>query len=206
LAQSDGHDAPRLIDQTVPGEAAVVEDVGVGFEDPVGQPVVAHELRNILDRVEFGTFGRQRQEGDIGRNDERAGAMPSGLIEQQHGVRARGDGDGDFRQMQVHRLGVASWQHERGAFAFGRTDGAKNPCRGSALILRSRGSGTAPCPTAGELGLPADPGFILPPQLYGRTARKARPDRRQLGGEVFLKAGIASASCAWWRGRADSLR
>lgn len=44
LVQADGHDAPRLIDEPVPGEAAVVDDVIVGFEDAVGQPVVAHEL------------------------------------------------------------------------------------------------------------------------------------------------------------------
>lgn len=27
LAQADGHDAPRLIDEAVPGEAAVIDDV-----------------------------------------------------------------------------------------------------------------------------------------------------------------------------------
>ena len=55
-AQADGHDAPGLIDKTVPGEAALAEDVGVGFEDAVRQPVVAHELPDILDRIEFGHF------------------------------------------------------------------------------------------------------------------------------------------------------
>ena len=45
-----GHDAPRLIDKAVSGEAALVEDVGVGFEDAVRQPVVAHELPDILNR------------------------------------------------------------------------------------------------------------------------------------------------------------
>lgn len=35
LAQSDGHDAPRLIGEAVPCEAAMVEDVVVGFEDTV---------------------------------------------------------------------------------------------------------------------------------------------------------------------------
>ena len=40
-AQSDGHDAPRLIDEPVPGEAAVIDDVVVGFEDAVRRPIVA---------------------------------------------------------------------------------------------------------------------------------------------------------------------
>ena len=60
LAQSDGHDAPRLIGETVPGEAAMIEDVVVRFEDTVRQPVVAHELPDVYDRVELGTFRRQR--------------------------------------------------------------------------------------------------------------------------------------------------
>ena len=55
-AQADGHNAPGLIDRTDPGEAALVEDVGVGYEDSVRQPVVAHELPDILDRIEFGHF------------------------------------------------------------------------------------------------------------------------------------------------------
>jgi len=32
----------------------VVEDVVVGFENPVGEPVVAHELPDVFYRVEFG--------------------------------------------------------------------------------------------------------------------------------------------------------
>jgi len=33
MAQSGGHDAPRLIGVSVPGEAAMIEDVVLGFED-----------------------------------------------------------------------------------------------------------------------------------------------------------------------------
>ena len=33
--QFDGHDAPRLIGKSVPGEAALIEDIVVGFEDAV---------------------------------------------------------------------------------------------------------------------------------------------------------------------------
>ena len=61
----DGHDAPRLIDELVPGFAAVIDDVAVGSEDPVGEPVFANELPDILDRVEFGTIGRQRDDADV---------------------------------------------------------------------------------------------------------------------------------------------
>ena len=51
---TDGHDFPGHIDELALGEAAVVEDVVVGFEDPVGEPVVAHELPDVFYGVEFG--------------------------------------------------------------------------------------------------------------------------------------------------------
>ena len=70
LAQSDGHDAPRLVDELVPCLAAVIDEIIVRFEDAVGEPVIAHELPDVLDRVEFGAFWRQGDNGDIGRHDE----------------------------------------------------------------------------------------------------------------------------------------
>ena len=54
IAGPDGHDFPGLVDELVPGKAAVVEDVLVGPEDPVREPVVAQELLDVLDRVQFG--------------------------------------------------------------------------------------------------------------------------------------------------------
>lgn len=44
LSQVQGHDASKLIDELIPGGAAVFDDVIVGFEDAVLQPVVALEL------------------------------------------------------------------------------------------------------------------------------------------------------------------
>ena len=70
IAQSDGHDAPGLIDELVPGVAAVVDDVGLGVKDAIGQPIVADELPDILDRVQFGAFGRQWHQRDVGRHYE----------------------------------------------------------------------------------------------------------------------------------------
>ena len=64
-SQSDGHDAPWLICEAVPGEAAMIEDVFVRFEHAVRQPDIAHEWPDVLDRIEFGAFGRQRQQGDL---------------------------------------------------------------------------------------------------------------------------------------------
>jgi hypothetical protein len=66
LAQSDGNEAPRLVDELVPCLAGVVDEIVVGFEDAVGEPVVAHELPDVLDRVGLGAFRRQGENGDVG--------------------------------------------------------------------------------------------------------------------------------------------
>jgi hypothetical protein len=35
IAESNGHDLPWLIDEGVPGVAAMIDDIVEGFEDPV---------------------------------------------------------------------------------------------------------------------------------------------------------------------------
>lgn len=62
FAEPDGHDGPGLIDQLVPGMAAMVDDIFVGLEDPVRQPVIAHELPDVFDRVQLWAFWRQGQQ------------------------------------------------------------------------------------------------------------------------------------------------
>ena len=69
----------------------MIEDVVVGLEDPVRQPVVADELPEVLDRVQLGRFGWQGHDGDVGRHGEFPAHVPAGLIEQQHGMRAGRD-------------------------------------------------------------------------------------------------------------------
>ena len=58
MAVSYGHDTRGLFDQLVPGIAALIDDLIIGFDDAVGKPVVAHELPDIFDWIEFWTFGR----------------------------------------------------------------------------------------------------------------------------------------------------
>ena len=127
LAQSDGHDAPRLIDEPVPCEAAVINDVVVGFVDAVRQPVVAHELPQVLDRVQFRASWRQRHQRDVGRNDQFGRSVPSSLVEDQYGVGARRDMEGDFLQMHTHRFAVAPGHDDAGSLAFSGTDRAEEP-------------------------------------------------------------------------------
>lgn len=63
---------------------------------PVGQPVVAHGLPDVLDRVEFGALGGQCGDSDVGGHLELAGRVPSGLIHQDDGMGTRRYGEGYF--------------------------------------------------------------------------------------------------------------
>ena len=203
---SDGHNSPWLVDELVPCEAAMIENIGVGFEDPVGYPVVAHELPDVFHRVEFGGFRWQRHGGNVGRDFKRLREVPSGLIDDNDGVGSGCDGGRDFPQMKGHGGGVAFGQDQGRSDAPGRADGAEDIGRAGALVAGCRGARSALRPAPRNLVLLADPGFVLEPDLYGCSWRKATPDFRHAGGEVFLNAAIASGSCAWWHGRAESLR
>jgi hypothetical protein len=49
--EADGHDLPALIDEASPGTAAMIDDVGEGFEDTIGEPVLSREPPDIFLRV-----------------------------------------------------------------------------------------------------------------------------------------------------------
>ena len=207
LAQPDGHDAPGLVDELVPCLAAVIDEIVIGFEDTVGEPVVAHELPDVLDRVELGAFRRQGDNGDVGRHDEAHRHVPASLIDQEDGVGTGRDDRGDLGEVQVHRLGVAGRQDQGRALALLWADRAEDVGRGGPLITGSAGAGATLCPSAGDLVLLADTSLICEPDLYlVDVDRLFARDCLQTRGEVFLKSSIAPAACAWWRGRADSLR
>ncbi len=122
----DGHDAPRLIDEFVPGLATDREDFVVGLEYPVGQPVVAHELPDVFHRVQLGRPWRQEDKGDVGWHRELAGGVPSGAVDDERRVGAWADLGRDFIEMPLHGLGVASGQDQARADAARGTDGAED--------------------------------------------------------------------------------
>ena len=77
--------------------------------------------------------------------------MPAGLIDEQRSVSARRDLGGDFGQVQVHRLGVAS-RHDKGcALAVFGTNRAEDISGGGSLVVGSAGARAAFGPTAGDL-------------------------------------------------------
>src|SRR5215210_5790518 len=197
IAQADRHDGPWLVDELVPGKAAMLEDVVVGAEDAVGEPVVADELPDVLDRVELGAFGGQRDERDVRRHDELVGQVPSGLVEDEYGVRPRCHRHRDLGQMQVHRRDVAAGQDEGRALAVLGADGAEDIGRGGALIVRRRGSRTALGPAPGDLVLLPDPGLVGKPDLYrGRIDLLVARELVHNRGEAFLKATMAPSAWA----------
>ena len=167
IAKPDGPDGPGLVDELVPGMAAVIDNVIIGLEDPVRQPVFPHELPDILDRVEFRAFWRQWQQGDVVGNRQLGGEMPSGLIQQEHGVAPRCDGERDLLQMQGHGGGVAKRQDKTGCLSQGGTDRAEQIGRLGSLILGSRRSGSTSGPTPGNLVLLTDARLVLPSDFYG---------------------------------------
>jgi hypothetical protein len=175
----------------------VVDDVVVGFEDSVRQPIVAHELPYVFLRIQFGALCGQQDQRDVGRDVEAAGEMPTGLIDEQRGVGAWRDLRGDFGQMQVHRLGVAAGHDERRALAVLRADRPEDVGRGGSLVFRGARPRAPFGPSPGDLVLLADAGLVGEPDLYaiGVDAGFA-PDLLQARGETFLKSSIAPAACA----------
>ena len=133
--------------------------------------------------------------------------MPSGLIGEKDGMGSRCDRLGDFREVQVHRLGIAGGQDQGRTLAVFRADGTEDVGRGRALIAGSTRASAAFGPPAGDLVLLANARFILEPNLYCLDVdRLFARDFIQARWEAFLKSSITPSAWAWWRGRAESLR
>jgi hypothetical protein len=195
LAQSNGHDAPGLIDELVPSVAAMVDEIVVGFEDAVREPVVAQKLPDVFDRIELGAFWRQRNDGDICGHDEAGRQVPASLIDQEDGMGSGRNRFGDLCKMQVHRLAVAGRQDQGRALALLGADRAEDVGGSGTLVARRTGAGAALRPAASDFVLLADAGLVGEPDFYciAVDALLAR-DRLQTGGEAFLKSSIAPAA------------
>ena len=120
--------------------------------------------------------------------------MPSGLVDDEYGVLAGSHFGGDFGEVQVHRLGVAGGQDERGSLAIAGADSPEDVGGSGALIVRRRGPRSPSCPAPGDLVLLPDPGLVPEPDLYPVAIDPlVARDRVQALGERFLKASTAPA-------------
>ena len=90
----------------------------------MAEVVLAQELPDVLDRIEFRTVGRQMQQADVVRHLQLIPwLVPAGAIEHDHRVVTVGDVPADFAQMQVHGVDVDPGQDQGGADAPGGADG-----------------------------------------------------------------------------------
>lgn len=189
----DRHDAPRFFNQFVPGVAAVINDVGIGGEDAVRQPVLPHELPDVFLRIELRALGGQRDDGDVRRHNQLRRHVPSGLIHKQHGVSAGSNSLRDFGEVEVHRRGVAPGQNEARCLALLRADGTEDVGRSSALVLRRGRACATPSPSASDLILLSYARFVGPPDFDRSVRRESRGDLVHLGSKaLFLKASTSS--------------
>src|SRR5471030_692649 len=92
--------------------------------------------------------------------------MPSGLVGEEDGMGSRCDRLGDFREVQVHRFGIAEGQDQSRAFALFRADGTEDVGRCGSLIPRRAWASAALGPPAGDLVLLTNARFIREPNLY----------------------------------------
>ena len=103
--------------------------------------------------------------------------MPSGAVEQQHGVGAPGDVRRDFVEVELHHVGVGIGQRERRADPARGADRAEQIGVVIALVGGLAWPRSAPGPLADEAVLLADPGLVLKPDLD----RLALPDAVEMG-------------------------
>src|SRR5438477_2508255 len=178
IAAGNGDEFPGLVDERIPGEAAMVDDIVEGLEDTVRQPVCPHELPDVFLTVELRCAWRQWQERDIVGRPEVFCAMPSGLIEDQNGVCSRGDFRCDLVEMKLHGFGVAKRQHEGCASTVFGAYCAEHIGRLGALIVDGARTRAFPGPAIGELVLLADTHLVLEPHFYGCAGRECRADFR----------------------------
>jgi hypothetical protein len=174
----------------------MIEDIRVGREDPVGEPVLPQILPDILDRIQLRRFSWQRQKRDVRWHLQLARDVPARLIEQQHRMCPGRHGLRDLDQMQRHRLGRAARQHQAGGFAFSRANRPEDVSGGGSQVPRGGGTRATPGPAAGDLVLLADARLIGKPDLERLAISLVDRDFRQTRGKLFLKTATAASLLA----------
>lgn len=169
--------------------AAGIDDGIIAVEDAIAELVLAQELPDVLDWIEFGRIRRQFEQAEIFRNFEfPAGLMPPSAVEHDDGVASGCDVTTDLGEVQVHGFAVDVRQNERRSEIAFRTDGTEQIGPGVTLVARCARSGAALGPDAGQRALLPDAGFVLPPdfdRLVARVRRDAGADQIR---KVFLCA------------------
>ena len=162
--------------EPVPGHLAGVHDIRQATKHRVGEPVAAQIVPNPLDRIELRAVRRQRQQSDIAGDYQALAAVPTGTIQDHHGMGIGGDLTADLAEMVVHGNGIADRHDQRRCLALRRTDRTKHIGRGEAEILRCRRPTAGLPPHPGQAVLLADASLVLKPHLDSFAAHLRRPD------------------------------
>jgi len=181
--------------EVLPRLAGSIDDGFVAVEDPVGEPVGAQELPDVLDRVELRRARGQKDRRDVLGYLEPCGCVPSGTVEQEHGVCASGDMATDLVEVKLHGFGVGEGQRECCTGSARRADGAEEVGTLVALVGRLAGPRATTCPLPHEAVLLPDAGFILEPYLDRLCLRQASEMGAQRVRKVFLYASTMAPSC-----------
>ena len=139
----------------------MVDNVVVGLEHAIGEPVIAHELPDVFNGIEFRRARRQWQDRHVARHDQILRQMPASLIHNENSMSIFGNMAGDFGQVLVHGIGVAPRHDEGGGFSVPGADRAEDVCGTGALVVWSRRSRSTLGPATCDLVLLPDPGFVL---------------------------------------------
>ena len=119
-----------------------------------------------------------RGQRDVSWQVELIGGVPTRLVEQDDAMSPWRDLGGDLVEMPLHGSGVTARHDHRRSRAPSRENGAEDIGRLGTLILGRRWPGTPARPTPGYIDFLANPGFILPPDLYRRADRERGLDQR----------------------------
>ena len=174
----------------------MIDDIVVGFEDAVREPVIAHELPKVFDWIEFWRLCWQWQDRYIFWHDEIVRQVPTRLVHDEDGMGVIGNMAGYLDQMLVHGMRIAP-RHDEGCglakLRAYRTEDIRRPCP---LIVGSRWPCSPFRPSPGDLVLLTDAGFILEPNFYLLAFGGPASDFSHCRGEVFLNSSIAAGTCA----------
>ena len=120
--------------------------------------------------------------------------MPSGPVEHQNGVRARGDVARDFVEVELHHLGVGMRKREGRPDASGGADRAEQIGVVVALVGGLPGPRSAPGPLPNLAVLLADAGLVRKPDFDRRRLRQSFEMSLQRTRKVFLNVSTIRSS------------
>ena len=120
--------------------ATSVDDGVIVEKHAVGEETLSQEQPDPFDRIEFWAVGWERNRCDIGGHDEVFGAVPAGLVHDEHDMDIRPSAGGGVFEEAIHGLGVYFWHDQREVLARLRADCGKNIGRLKTPVAKAKGA------------------------------------------------------------------